>query len=508
MTPLLPLRHALSTVFASIVSGDSWIAMRAVILAALGEALTDAERVYFQKLTKLDKESLKRVKRLIIIAGRRSGKSQIAAVLAIYVAVLCDHSENLTIGEKGVVLCIAQNQEQAKVVFGYVVGIVKAVPILAKEIVNITALSITFKNRIEIQVRPASFRGLRGTTAIAAICDETAFWFTEENNSSNPDTEIINALKPMLVTTRGLLMIITSPYSRRGVVFKYHSRYFGKADPSTLVAQGASRDFNPTIDQSEIDEALEEDYAAAQAEWLGQFRSDIESFVSQEAVMACVVVGLNEIAPELGVTYSCFIDASTGAGGDSFACAIGHLREDSEVMIVDCIRNFKPRFSPESVVGEIAQLCAAYDIRTVFSDSFASGFVSELFNRNGLTHEFVKQNKSELYVNLLGTLNSRKIELLDDKQTIQELINLERRTGFAGRDRIDHPPGCHDDSANCIAGLSAIVRENLGSLDMTLRMWGIKPTLHEEKMRKKALEEQRRKEEREQQERAARLLNG
>jgi hypothetical protein len=496
MKPLVSARHAFETplIFGTELAGESWAAMKAIILAALGEALTEEERAYFQKLTKLDRESLKRVKRLVIVAGRRSGKSKIAAILALYLALLCDHSENLSTGERGVVLCIAQNMEQAKIVFGYVTGIVKSIPTLGKEVANITAQSITFRNRIEIQVRPASFRGLRGVTCIAAICDEMAFWFTEENNSTNPDTEIVNALKPALVTTKGMLIIISSPYARRGVVWKYYSRYFGY-EGSTLVAQGASLDFNPTIDPAEIEEDLQEDYAVAQSEWLGQFRTDIESFVSFEAVQGCVNAGVYEIAPELGTTYSCFIDASTGAGGDSFAMAIGHLREaGGDVLVVDCIRNFKPKFSPEEVVGEIAAICHAYQIGIVYSDKYASGFVSELFNRAGLQHDFVTQNKSELYLNLLGSINARKIELLDDKQSIQELINLERRTGFAGKDRIDHPPGCHDDSANCIAGLSAIVREDLGNLDMIFRMWGLKPTLYEERAMRKAREEQRAKE--------------
>ena len=252
---------------------------------------------------------------------------------------------------------------------------------MAKEVANITALSITFRNGIEIQVRPASFRGLRGVTCIAAICDEMAFWFTEENNSTNPDTEIVNALKPALVTTKGMLIHYLPRRSRRGVVWKYYSAYFGN-EGSTLVAQGASLDFNPTIDQSEIDEALAEDYSVAQSEWLGQFRTDIESFVSIEAVQACVNSGMYEIAPELGVSYSGFIDASTGAGGDSFAAAIGHLR-DGDIMVVDAIRNFQPKFSPEQVVAEIAQLCIAYNVQ-MFTPTLCIGLRDRAFRQGRL----------------------------------------------------------------------------------------------------------------------------
>ncbi len=41
-----------------------------------------------------------------------------------------------------------------------------------------------------------------------------------------------------------------------------------------LVAQGATRDFNPDLAQSFIDRAMEHDPAAASAEYMAQFRTD------------------------------------------------------------------------------------------------------------------------------------------------------------------------------------------------------------------------------------------
>ena len=118
-------------------------------------------------------------------------------------------------------------------------------------------------------------------TCVAAICDEIAFWFQEADNSTNSDTEILNALKPALVTTHGMMILISSPYARRGELFKIHSRHFGpQGDPAILVAQGASLDFNNTIDDEEINEAYEADHSVASAEWGGQFRIDVEGWVS------------------------------------------------------------------------------------------------------------------------------------------------------------------------------------------------------------------------------------
>jgi hypothetical protein len=49
-------------------------------------------------------------------------------------------------------------------------------------------------------------------------------------------------------------------------------------------------------------------------------------------------------------------------------------------------------------------------------------------------------------------VNSRRLELLDNDRLVAQLCSLERRTARAGRDPIDHPPGQHDDLANCVAG--------------------------------------------------------
>ena len=65
-------------------------------------------------------------------------------------------------------------------------------------------------------------------------------------------------------------------------------------DEAILVAQGASRDFNPDLAQSVVDRAIERDPAAASAEYLAQFRTDIESLLTHEAVAACTDPGVRE----------------------------------------------------------------------------------------------------------------------------------------------------------------------------------------------------------------------
>ena len=92
---------------------------------------------------------------------------------------MVDYSVQLVSGESGVVLCLARTQEQAQVVLRYVAGIIDNAPILAKMVIRRAADSLTLSNRgatIEIAVRAASYRSIRGMTCVAAVADEIAFW--------------------------------------------------------------------------------------------------------------------------------------------------------------------------------------------------------------------------------------------------------------------------------------------------------------------------------------------
>ena len=331
MKPTVPLRKALDdpALLGNILSGESWSAWRTLLIAAMGERLTDKERVVFTKLTGRACEPLQRVEEFASVVGRRGGKSRASAALATYIAGLCRHA--LVGGERGVVLCIAPDQRQAAITLDYAAAIFGASPILSQLIANRTADALELTNGIAVEVRASSFRRLRGPTYVAVIADEAAFWFSDEF-SSNTDVEILNAVRPGLATTGGPLIIASSPYARHGVLWEMHRRHYGAAgDPLILVAQGASRAFNPTLPQAVVDRAFERDAAAASAEYLAQFRSDLETFVSIEAVSACVVQGIRERAPISSFTYTGFCDPAgggSGGGADSMTMAVGHREGD------------------------------------------------------------------------------------------------------------------------------------------------------------------------------------
>jgi hypothetical protein len=114
---------------------------------------------------------------------------------------------------------------QAAQAFNFVSGIFATAPNLKDLRENETADTISLASGVDITIRPASFRTIRGITAVAVIADEIAFWRSDD--SANPDTEILRALRPALATTGGLLAAISSPHAKRGELYATFKRHFG-----------------------------------------------------------------------------------------------------------------------------------------------------------------------------------------------------------------------------------------------------------------------------------------
>jgi hypothetical protein len=200
---------------------------------------------------------------------------------------------------------------------------------------------------------------------------------------------------------------------------------------------------------------LGKDPAAASAEYLAQFRLDVEAFLSLEAVEACVNPGVRELAPISGNRYRAFTDPS-GGSADSMSLAIGHREKDK--MIVDAIRERHPPFLPENVVIEFSNLLKSYAVHKVHGDRYAGEWPREVFRKHGIGYVPCETPKSDLYRDLLPLINSGRVELLDHPRLISQLSNLERRTARSGRDSIDHGPGAHDDIANACASKGGAIR--------------------------------------------------
>lgn len=451
MRPLATLRKALTDpgLFGAAFGGDSWHAWRTLLLAIMGEPLSADELVTFSALTQRASAPTERVEEFLGVIGRRGGKSRAMGVLAAYIAGLCDHSEALAAGEGGVLLLIAPDSRQSKLLLDYVEGALRSTPLLAGLIVERCQEMLSLSNGITVEVRASSFRRLRGLTAVGIICDESAFYFSAET-SANGDTEILAACRPALATTRGPLIIISSPYAKRGEVWETYRRHFGpEGDPAVLVAQAESRVMNPSLSANVVRRAYERDPANAAAEFGAQFRVDIGAYLDAAVIEATIDFGVHVRPPRKGVRYQSFCDPS-GGSRDSFTCAITHMED--KIAILDALLEIKPPFNPTSATTTIADLLRSYGLRSTTGDHYAGQWVVDAFSKCGIKYQHSDRNRSELYLDAMPLMTAGRCRLLDNRKLAQQFGALERRTSSLGKDVIDHGPMGHDDLCNSVAG--------------------------------------------------------
>jgi hypothetical protein len=435
------------------LGGDSFRAWHTFVAAvhALPPPYPDSLAV-FQQCTGRTRWPTEPTREVLGLMGRRSGKTFVTAALAIHRCVF--HEHQLPPGTEGVFMCIAANQRQAAVLLRYVKGLLRQVPVLAREIESDTSRSITFRNGTRLETHAANFRGIRGLTVIGACVDELAFLRSSADYSAVPAEELLEALRPAMATVPdAVLTLLSSPYAKRGEAYRLFDRYFGKEDAPVQVWRAATRTFNPTVSERTIRMAMERDEASARAEYFAEFRSDIDGYVSREIVDACTDTGITVRPYDPRYRYVAFVDPS-GGRVDAMTLAIAHseTRDGVTAQILDCVIEVKPPFNPDATVQRFVDVLREYRVTTVCGDRYAGEWTRQPFSRRNIRYVPADQSRSDLYLALLPLLTSGRVRLLDLPALGLQLTGLERRTSTTGRDRIDHAPGGHDDAANAAAG--------------------------------------------------------
>jgi hypothetical protein len=433
---------------AALGDSASWSTWFAVLKAAHGEPLSPAERAAFDAVAGGREPPKRKAKQFVVVVSRRGGKGRMAAGLAVFEAAIVDHRRSLAPGEVGVVAVVSPTKAQSQVVKDYALGYFESSPILRGEVLETTNEEIRLSNGNVIATLTADYRSLRGRTLLLAILDEASFLPAE--TSMTPDVEAARAILPGLATTGGMLVILSSPYRKAGLLHQLHRDHFGKDSDDVLVVAGPSTAFNPTLDQDMIAAAQAADPEAAKSEWYGLFRSDVSALLDDQTIDAAVDRSRPlELPPRAGLNYTAFIDPS-GGRHDAFTCVICH--REGEMVIADVVRGRKAPFDPASASYEFADLIKQYGIRSVTGDAYSGNWVADAFRSCGLEYVQSELNRSELYLESLQLFTRGMARIPDHADLLRELRQLERRTSRTGKDSVDHPQGGHDDFANALCG--------------------------------------------------------
>jgi Terminase large subunit, T4likevirus-type, N-terminal len=140
-------------------------------------------------------------RRVLLNCSRQTGKSTLAGVLALHKALY--HPESL-------VLCLApalrQSQELFAKIAGYYRDLGRPVPAQGER-----RLSLELENGSRILTLPGSEKTIRGFSGVSLlVVDEAA----------RVDDELYFSVRPMLAVSGGSLMMLSTPWGRRGVFYQ------------------------------------------------------------------------------------------------------------------------------------------------------------------------------------------------------------------------------------------------------------------------------------------------
>ena len=145
------------------------------------------------------------VDRVLLNCSRQSGKSTMSAVVALHCALY--HPGSL-------VLCLAPALRQSQELFSKIAGFYRDLgrPVAPQ---GERKLSLELENDSRIVTLPGSEKTIRGFSGAALLLVDEA---------SRVDNALYYAIRPMLAVSGGSLMMLSTPYGRRGV---FHEEWTG-----------------------------------------------------------------------------------------------------------------------------------------------------------------------------------------------------------------------------------------------------------------------------------------
>lgn len=381
---------------------------------------------------------------LLLLAGRRGGKSLISDVLACFDAVVEDYSGYLRPGEDRYILIVSVRDDSAKLHIRNIAKLLQHGKRTRALIEQVKEDQIILKNGVIILSLPASARAARGYTASTLILDEAAFFLDTFGNSSAE--AIFTALAPTVATfgDKSRVVITTSVAAKVGLVYDLYDRATQRELDDWFVVKTSSRELNPKVSERIIKNAMKRDPEGAAAEYYSEFREQTESFLSADAIEHCIDPGLSSKV-EPGKNYLMAIDPALMR--DNYAYAIGH--SEGGLVVIDYTFRLTAPVNANAAEDLLKSLNERYRPTGILCDNPST--VQRLKGELPMVYTpFSRSQKLRIYGSLKEAINLGMLALPRDDDLVEELKALQIRGGVD----ISAPKAgriTHDDLADVIA---------------------------------------------------------
>jgi hypothetical protein len=374
-------------------------------------------------------------KRVIACMGRQTGKTTTIATKAIHYAYT--HPKTTT-------LIISPSLRQSMIMFDKILTLTHTNQFLRKSITRKTRTIIQLSTGSQIIALPCSEHLLRGYTANLAICDEASFI---------PETIITEIIYPMLSTTNGTAIFLSTPWDKNHFFYKafLNPAYSTHKIPSTQ---------NPLIPKSFLQEMQQNMTTEAyKREYLAEFTEAASSYFPQELIRQCI-----EHAQRLNLEPYTTLEQQIPKAEYFAGLDLGKLQDHSALAIVQreaetlklvYTQEFPLETPYTEVIATTKRANTQFHLQKLLADQTGIGEpILEELQTEGTPAEGAKltqDTKTEILTHLKLTMQQQRLAIPYNKRLCQQINDQQYAYSKSGKLSFSHPPNTHDDQLWALA---------------------------------------------------------
>ncbi|MFW5890706.1 MAG: hypothetical protein ACOCUI_00640 [bacterium] len=475
--------------------------------------------------TVLDKHDRRvRIEELILVLGRRSGKTMLASIIATYEAYKCLELYNpqeyygLAPDNPIFILNIATAAPQAKHLYNEIRSRIRngnyfrdkfnqeasseEYTYLLTDFDKDTNESLKqqgrnkelIKGSIIIQCGHSNSNSLMGSGIICLIFDELAYF--NEGSGKSGGQKVYGDLIPNTKsfvhedgTPAARVVEISAPAGKSGIFYSNFKVSLEPEGDKMLSFQFPTWECSPRItSKSDLEAEFKKNEANATVRYGAEFSALMTSvFFPPDSVDGCI--DHNSFNVERGNTYfRYYMHVDPALTNHNYALAILHqemyldkeLKERKRRIIVDHIKKWTPSPGHEVSISEvekyIIKICSKFNIASITFDDWNSASTIQKFRKKGLPVKrtpYRSSYKQLIFGELRDLVIEKRLFLPPDELLIGEFKNLLYRLAGNGfkvmpNSDSDYPT---DDYVDCVAGASHMaLSSSLFSLPKTTTM--------------------------------------
>lgn len=390
--------------------------------------------------------------------GRRSGKSLLGALVALWFCLLRpDLAEFARRGERRYCVAVATSQRQSRIYVQQAREIIDGSPYLRELVESATDDEILFKTGTALRALPATSRGARGLPVMFVLFDEAAHMLdTDGNQAAEP---LFRSLVPSIAQfgAEARVVVASSPYGDEGFFADlFHQVERGEL-PDAVCQRAGTLEMRPDLATAALELERLRDPESWRAEYGAEFVTPGGAYL--DAARIAEAVGRErELAP--GELVAPVPAADLAFERDSTGLVIvGRDPASPERLRLAVARSWAPRpgrpLSFAATLDEIADVCLRYGARSIAIDQFSAASAREHLQRRGLAVTVVPTtaaSKSAMFADLKQRVYDGALELFDHPDLLAELRRIETvSTPGAATVRIRRLGSSHGDLATALA---------------------------------------------------------